>query len=250
MRNTSRKKWRWLKIAALLLTVLLALPAFLWLQTKPWIRTTHNTIWEAAEVGDVEDLKRHLAKGAEVDAEPVSWLTGLSLFSLNDTYYVLNLLGSETPQESPLMRAAFCGQVDAVAFLLERGADPNFRLYGLHTVVGAAGLGALFDISELDTVDPQQKINFVAILRLLLNHDARFGGPNTNDSEALHALAVMGETEFLREILDSENVDPRVIDNVLKAVANTGLKGESLDLLLKHASSDEMRTHATESVTQ
>ena len=83
----------------------------------------YETIQEAAEQGNLADVKRHLQRGADVNAKD------------NDGY-------------TPLMAAAINGNPDVVKVLMEKGADVNARAEDGNTALELAKVNRHPDVVE------------------------------------------------------------------------------------------------------
>ena len=87
-------------------------------------RAANRSIWVATKLGDIGAIKRHLAKGVQVDARDDSG-------------------------ESPLAIAALSGQAAAAKFLLEEGADVNGRNNEGNTALHSASFLGRLNIVQL-----------------------------------------------------------------------------------------------------
>ena len=86
-----------------------------------------STLWSAAKRNDVAELSRLLAEGAPLEQ-------------------------CDARGYSPLMLAAYCGNVEAFDHLLAHGADPNSRdPAGNSVLMGAAFKGHAYMVTKLLT---------------------------------------------------------------------------------------------------
>ena len=92
-----------------------------------------EALWDASQAGDLDEIARLLAGGAEVDV----------LVSM----YVPN---GDIVQSTALYAAAGDGQLDAVRLLLDRGADPSLATsIGFTALINAAMGGHVAVVREL-----------------------------------------------------------------------------------------------------
>ena len=94
-----------------------------------------DSIWAAAKMGDLGEVKKQLANGIKVDSRDAMGITPLSLATLTEEIEVASYLISKGADVNargddggtPLQGAAFFGRAEAVKLLLAKGADPNLR---------------------------------------------------------------------------------------------------------------------------
>lgn len=144
----SRVPWKWVSgISTLTATILLAvvlvnLPPQQTAQAHPSlgelnieVSQTGQNIWSAAAVGDLDALRKALAKRVSVNAESECGLAPIHFAALFDRLQCVELLLSNGADVSladregntPLHMAAFLGNTDVVRVLLRAGADPAVR---------------------------------------------------------------------------------------------------------------------------
>jgi len=126
--------------------------------------------------------------------------------------------------DTPLLSAISCDQVELVRFLLEAGADPNVRVNDGYTCLLSA---CESKVSES-----------VEIVRLLIASGAELGTTGTNGYTPLHMAAAHGSVEKLKLLLEAgSEVDRRTeIDGCttpLMEAARAGHPG-AVELLLEH----------------
>ena len=101
-----------------------------------------STIWSAAQNGDTEAIKRHLEKGADVNAT-----------------------GGEMMPYPPLIRAAMNGHTKSVQLLIEKGADVNAKAFdGMTALTFAVFFGQTETVKLL--IDNDADVNTVDMLGL------------------------------------------------------------------------------------
>ena len=83
-------------------------------------------IWEAAETGNIEAVKQHLANGADVNATDRNGETPLYL-AKGETADLLRKHGGKTGVELSIHKAAEAGNIEAVKQHLADGADVNVK---------------------------------------------------------------------------------------------------------------------------
>ncbi len=162
-----------------------------------------DDIHEAARSGDIERLESLLEQNP-------------SLIDARDE-----------ERHTPLHSAAMAGQIDAVMFLLERGADPEARntadqsplLYAAFSnyaaiVEALIERGAAFDYRDARNLSP---LLFAArqggadVVRLLVEKGAAFDDPGFRGRTPLHFAAMNGHTNIVR-YLAGKGADPGKID--------------------------------------
>jgi len=105
-------------------------------------KNIESTIWSAAQNGDTEAIKRHLQKGADVNAT-----------------------GGEMMPYPPLIRAAMNGHTKAVQLLVEKGADVNAKAFdGMTALTFAVFFGQTETVRLL--IDNDADVNAVGSLGL------------------------------------------------------------------------------------
>ena len=118
----------------------------------------HKTIHEAAEKGDLADVKRHLQRGVKVNARDENGSTPLMSAVMCDHLDVVKYLvakGADVNAKSsnngttPLMSAAMRDLLDMVKYLIANGADVNAKdSEGTTPLMLAATWGHLLDVVE------------------------------------------------------------------------------------------------------
>ena len=94
-----------------------------------------GNIWALAKSGDLDGLKKAVAKGDKVNGQDIMGITPLAYAAYTGRIEAMNFLiskGAEVNVKNkdggtPLLGAAFLGRVEAVNLLLAKGADPNIR---------------------------------------------------------------------------------------------------------------------------
>ncbi len=95
-----------------------------------------NDIWIAARTGDIKAIKKHLAKGVDVnDKDSIFGMTPLSWAALLGQTEAVKLLiqkGTDVNKRNngggtPLHGAAFLGRTETVNLLIQIGADVNAK---------------------------------------------------------------------------------------------------------------------------
>jgi len=129
----------------------------------------------------------------------------------------------DNDDDSPLHKAALCGRMDCVKFLLTRGVDINAQGCSCRTpLVCAANEG------------------HTEIVALLLNSGALIEIEDTLDETALHKAATIGNVDLLRLLLTTNMGGPRNINakNVLGStpLSNAAHRGhiQAVQILLAH----------------
>lgn len=160
-------------------------------------------IHEAARSGDIERLESLLEEDpALIDAR-------------------------DEERHTPLHSAAMAGRLDAVRFLLERGADPDARntadqsplLYAAFSnyvaiVEALIERGAAFDYHDARNLSPllfAARQGGAEVVRLLVEKGAAFDDPGFRGRTPLHFAAMNGHTDIVR-YLAGKGADPGRID--------------------------------------
>jgi ankyrin repeat protein len=148
-------------------------------------RDRRPRIYFAAEAGDTNAIAHYLASGSNVNAN-------INCYPLAENYRLAPLL------DIALER----GQIDTVAFLLNRGADPNHP-----DSRGKTPLAWVIGYSEAD--DGTR----IRMLKMLLDAgaDPKAVEPDDYRFTALHEAALLGQTEIAR-ILLNRGADVRATD--------------------------------------
>ena len=114
----------------------------------------YETIFEAAEKGNIADVKQHLKRGVAVNTRDVGGETPLmraaKLCQVEVVSYLVKV-GADVNAlsergETPLMMAAFGGDLDILQLLVESGANVNAKDYRSHTaLMNACGVLCYID---------------------------------------------------------------------------------------------------------
>jgi peptidoglycan/LPS O-acetylase OafA/YrhL len=148
----------------LLLGMVTVVPATMWISTVAMSSgrqhpggkaapgsSTGDTIWAAAEAGDLGAIERHLAAGAAVNGKDGDYgLTPLHSAALTNRAKAAELLlgrgadvnAGANDGATPLHAAAFVGNEEVVATLLEHGANVNAANHRGETALDHASLDA------------------------------------------------------------------------------------------------------------
>lgn len=130
-------------------------------------------------------------------------------------------------RHTPLHSAAMAGQLDAVIFLLERGADPDARntadqspllyaAYGNHADIVEALIerGAAIDYRDTRNLSPllfAARQGSAEVVRLLVEKGAAFDEPGFRGRTPLHLAAMNGHVDIVT-FLAGKGADPGKID--------------------------------------
>ncbi|MFC1781686.1 ankyrin repeat domain-containing protein, partial [Planctomycetota bacterium] len=102
-----------------------------------------NPLHEAAEAGDIEQIKQLISEGAEIDLRDNRGNTPLYNAAANGRLEVAELLienGADVNAGTPLQAACESGNKELAELLIDKGADVNAKnIFPLH---GAVGVGA------------------------------------------------------------------------------------------------------------
>jgi len=192
-----------------------------------------ETLIEAADVGDVEAVKRMISRGAKVDelnylgAPPLQYAVARGHIEiariLVDNGADVNFRIKEGG--TPLMGAATCLKPRSIEFLLSKGADPNKK-----------GDGGLFPLAcpfqpDVAAVDKQ-----IECIRLLVSAGAQIDDRADSGFTPLMKAAWFGNTQAAEELLRL-GADPGLQDNHGKTAAMIAVERghDELARLLKNA---------------
>src|SRR3990167_1896677 len=202
----------------------------------------------AAREGDINEVKRLLALGADID----------------------NL---ETRKSSPLNSAVMGQHLDVIRFLLMKGANPNLLdihgLTPLHRAVSYKRLNivreflahkadpnikawddaTVFDILFQGKLFYENTENIYAIAEALLDHGADPNVKSEVGQTALSRIAVKGYTD-VAELFLSHGADPNIVDNYGESILSVACnfnKLEIVKLLLFYGADPNIRSSLTKS---
>jgi hypothetical protein len=126
----------------------------------------YRSIHDAAANNDVEDVKRHLARGVDINAR-----------------------GATTRRDrkgaKPLYSAAWHGHPEMVRFLLDHGADVEAGQ--------SDGFNVLMAVTDPDPAEGQSLEDWLAVAKLLLDHGADPNVTNQLVGTPLHRLAAVAD---------------------------------------------------------
>jgi ankyrin repeat protein len=125
---------------------------------RPPIEVLNSELLDAAGHGSVEEVKRLLLMGADINTKNEFGSTPFKLAVVNNNYEVAKLflqLGQDPNKESadetvcrvtPLMSAAANGMVELLKLLLEYGAEPDYPCGKSTALMSATGNTEIFKI--------------------------------------------------------------------------------------------------------
>ncbi len=147
------------EILFFLLTIFLTTSSSIYCQPlRPPIEVLNSELLEASGHGSVEEVKRLLLLGADINTKNEFGSTPFKLAVVNNNYEVVELflqLGQDPNKESadetvcrvtPLMSAAANGMVELVKLLLKYGADPDYPCFRSTALMSATGHTEIFKI--------------------------------------------------------------------------------------------------------
>jgi len=166
----------------------------------------YSTIHEAAEKGDLEDVKNHLRRGTAVNAKDYYGLTPLFYAVKRDQIKVANFLikkGAEVNAEvsqwgervTPLETASANGFKDMVELLIRKGAD--IKKYGTNAVdLAIKGFEMFKGHKEDFPPEMLTKVDFFGTAKLLIKKGTKPG------DYTLHFAVKEGEVEIVKLLID------------------------------------------------
>lgn len=202
----------------------------------------YSTIHEAAERGDLEDVKNHLRRGTAVNAQDVYGATPLHYAAMTGQTKVAEFLikkganvnavvtGQGGESVSPLGSAASGGFKDMVELLIKKGA--NTKKYGPNAIKLAVDAIKMFKETDKEKVPPYvdlSKVDHIGVVKVLIKKGAKpmdntliiavkngfteisklliDGGSNVNSRDEngqtpLHIAAFKGEVEFVKFLIE------------------------------------------------
>lgn len=140
--------------------------------------------------------------------------TPLFLAATNGRAEVVELLLSKNVDSVPddlVVWVTFCGRVNVLRLLLDRGGDPNEQLRIGENALLVAARGGIADMESPKEVTPEIRVQIAKLLieaGAEVNHQSRVG--YFEDHTALHAAAERGELEMVTLLL-KHKADPRAI---------------------------------------
>ncbi len=150
----------------------------------------------AARAGDIEEVRRQIAAGADVNARS-GGDTALGLALLNDKEEMVRFLveNGADPNDGEIQFMARDGREDQVKLLLDLGADPDAgaSVNGLTPLMAASMKG------------------HVAVMELLIQRGADVNIRAMFGQTALHIAAEFGTPETVKVLL-AHGADPHVAD--------------------------------------
>ena len=174
-----------------------------------------NTIWGAAQKGDINSIRQHLAEGVDINgkddkqATPLHWS---AVYGQTDATEFLieqgaDVNGKDGAGSSPLHWAAFLGQPETVQLLIEKGADVDARNDNGDTPLDStkADRGTTQFIAGLLEID----INIEQVITDRPRIAAMLGGENPKfeeRNESIWGAAQKGDINSIRQHL-AEGVD-------------------------------------------
>jgi ankyrin repeat protein len=169
-----------------------ALWAVVDMHTPP--HSSRPDVVESESVTSTDLLKQVLAKGADVDAPLILYIPYRSLGDRG----LDNFLGIGS---TPLLRAAKAGDIPAIKWLLEKGADPNFPTITGHTpLMAAAGLGSRDTDSRGQFKTEADALESV---KLLLAAGAQINSvEDTRGQRPIHGAAFWGWNSVVQYLAD------------------------------------------------
>ena len=200
--------------------------------SEPYVieNTFHgDNIWSAAAAGDVEALKMHLAKGADVNAMDrtfgVTPLSSAALLGQLETAELLIKNGADANQKNKdggtaLHGAAFLGHADIARLLIENGADVNAENYEGDTPLNAAYVDRgttewIAGFLQIDVDEEAVESGRTRVVELLNQYDAKLGEGNSDSrGDELCEAAAAGDIETVKAQL-IEGADPDARDREL-----------------------------------
>ena len=200
--------------------------------SEPYVieNTFHgDNIWSAAAAGDVEALKMHLAKGADVNAMDrtfgVTPLSSAALLGQLETAELLIKNGANANQKNrdggtALHGAAFLGSADTARLLIDNGADVNAENYEGDTPLNAAYVDwdttkAIAGYLQIDVDEEAVESGRTRVVELFNQYDAKLGEGNSDSrGDELCEAAAAGDIETVKAQL-IEGADPNARDREL-----------------------------------
>jgi ankyrin repeat protein len=205
-----------------------------------------DSIWNAANTGNIQAIEKHLSNGADVNAKHDSGTTPLSMAALAGEFEAVKFLISREADinaknndgHSALHGAAFLGRMEVVQLLIANKADVNIRNKEGETPLDSAAaewsdeirdfvqfissvLQVEVDLEEVQTNRPQ-------VAALLREHGAISGADLAKPTgDDIWQSAKLGNVEALRRHLAKSDVGVNALDtNGVTALSWASLAGE------------------------
>ena len=149
-----------------------------------------SDIWTAARTGNINEIKQHLANGADINAKdggfgvtPLGWA---ALLGQTETVELLiqehaNVCAKNRDGATPLHAAAFLGRTETVDLLIQKGADVNAKTSNGETPLDSSA--ANWEITQfvvallrIEVDEEEIKSGRLKTAELLRQHGAGAGG--------------------------------------------------------------------------
>jgi len=194
--------------------------------TQPARMAGPASLLDAAESGDVEQLRRELAAGADVNAEGRDGMTAVASAARGASHASVAALlqqgaSPHTPDDAgrtPLMFAAMADDVESIRLLMAagahvdatdgRGRSPLWHAASSNASRAAAALARppVLDLADADAVTPllvAASRGHTAVTQVLLKAGADVKRRSRNGNGPLHAAAAAGRTPVIALLLSA-----------------------------------------------
>jgi ankyrin repeat protein len=186
---------------------------------------SERALFDAAEVGNIEAVKQHLASGMDVNVKNEAGVTPLHVAALMGHKEIAELLiakgadvnETDSDGKTPLLSAAYFGRKEIAELLIAEGADVNAKTTDGETPLDWALVFAAIELNIGEDQNPflqgkpRKHAETVALLR---KHGGKATERPVDESDLIHDAVTDGNIEAVKQYLaDGTDVDAR---NVLK----------------------------------
>ena len=190
---------------------------------------SERALFDAAEVGNIDAVKQHLAAGMDVNVKNEAGVTPLHLAALMGHKEIAELLiakgadvnETDSDGKTPLSSAAYSGRKEIAELLIAEGADVNAKdkdgATPLNWASASAAIFAGIDLNAVENQNPflqEKPRKHAETVALLLKHGGKATEIPVDESDLIHFAVTDGNIEAVKQYLaDGTDVDARDVLN-------------------------------------